>query len=56
MAEYLKDAQKKVEHQNQTIVDYEVREKEHQEIVMRLGLQIEKQNEQIVNMKTTFSD
>ena len=38
LAEYLKDAQTKVERQNQTIVEYEVRDSEHQELVMRLGL------------------
>ena len=56
LAEYLKDAQTKVERQTQTIVEYEVRDGEHQELVARLGLQIEKQNEQIVNLRTTFSD
>ena len=38
MATYLSDAQKKVERQNDTIIAYEAKEKEHADLVMRLGI------------------
>ena len=41
MANYLKDAQKKVERQNETIIEYEAKDTEHADLVMRLGIQIE---------------